>query len=57
MASGSERFKTDGLNSIKYHIKKREKKFTHTGILVDFIPEEVNQTELLNRTLDKTTLI
>lgn len=34
-------FLTDGLNSIKYHIKEIQKKNTFTQMLVDLTPKQV----------------
>lgn len=39
---GPEVFTTNGLNSLKYHIKEIKHRIAFTSIVVDFVPEEVS---------------
>lgn len=41
LRTGPSRFKTDGLNSVKYHIKEIKLEIAYTRIFVNFVPEEV----------------
>lgn len=48
LRTGPSRFKTDGLNSVKYHIKEIKFEIAYTRIYVDFVPEEVKRNELFD---------
>lgn len=39
---GPELFTTNGLNSLKYHVKEIKHRVAFTSILVDLVPEEVS---------------
>lgn len=71
MQKGLELFTTNGLNSIKYHIKEIKQRAAFTSIVVEFVPEEVrifdlcgaflyfifNSTEILNNNSQKKNTI